>query len=57
MKYHLNKIKINSGLSLIEMVIFISLISVLLSGFISFVYEINTHLLDLNNNINDAENM
>lgn len=43
-------------MTLIEIIIYIGLISILISGFISFAYETHTNLFRLNDKINDAKN-
>ncbi len=43
------------GMTLIEIIIYIGLISILITGLISFVYEIYINLFELNDAINDAE--
>lgn len=56
MKYLLNKNRRYSGITIIETIIYTVLLSLLLTGFISYVYEINIQNTLLNNNIYDAEN-
>lgn len=43
------------GMTLIEITIYIGLISILISGFISFIYEIHDDLFKLNDTIHDTE--
>jgi len=58
MKSHSNKgysYRCSSGFTLIEMMIYVVLLSILLSGFIMYAYSIHIQNIDLTNDINDAE--
>jgi len=56
MKSHSSKYyRYSSGFTLIEMMIYIVLLSILLSGFISYAYNIHIQNIHLTNDINDAE--
>lgn len=55
MKYFSNKHRFTRGMTLVETLIYIGLVSILLSGFITFAYEIHSQLFRLNDDIYDEE--
>ncbi|MEK7646446.1 MAG: hypothetical protein AAB381_02015 [Patescibacteria group bacterium] len=56
MKYHSTNHTQSQGMTLIEIVIYTSLLSLLVASHIAYTYEIQLHNINLSHEITDAEN-
>ena len=56
MRFHSYNRSVVTGMTVIEMIIYVSLLSFLLSSYIAYTYEIHIRTIQLSQEIDDAEN-
>lgn len=54
MRYHFEHLKPKQGMTLIEVLLYIALLSMLLFGFISYLYSLNEGSMDLFSEVSNA---